>query len=136
MLPLTDATTIEKKVIRPIAIVIKLYSLPPLVLIQLVAVPDKDKPINDNPIVENNNKTIENNNEEPIVEDDKGLEIIKDAKVNGDIIINEENNERKQEDMKNEFQTPTTEVVEFETEDVITTSGNPTPTVPDPGAGE
>lgn len=97
---------------------------------------NKDKPINDNPIVENNNKTIENNNEEPIVEDDKGLEIIKDAKVNGDIIINEENNERKQEDMKNEFQTPTTEVVEFETEDVITTSGNPTPTVPDPGAGE
>ena len=47
MLPLTDATTIEKKVIRPIAIVIKLYSLPPLVLIQLVAVPDKDKPIKD-----------------------------------------------------------------------------------------
>ena len=96
---------------------------------------NKDKPIDNNPIVENNNKTIENHNDEIIVENNKGLEIIEDAKVNGDIIINEENNERKQEDMKKDFQTPTTEVVEFETEDVIATS-NPTPTVPDPGAGE
>lgn len=96
---------------------------------------NKDKPIDNNPIVENNNKTIENNNEEIIVEDNKGLEIIEDAKVNDDIIINEGNNERKQEDMKKDFQTPTTDVVEFETEDVITTS-NPSPIVPDPGAGE
>ena len=42
-----DAHTIAKNVIKPIAIVTKLYSLPPFVLIQDVAVLDKDKPINE-----------------------------------------------------------------------------------------